>query len=187
MAQRFWAVEIKRSLLALAVAFAAGLLFDRYFYESFERSGWIAGVVAVGLYLVAGLALGLVNLATGLIYNSVWRGSDMKEAVLDDLRAAKLPPPDEWHPKRIDYLGSIADDESYPCEVRIRAAIVLASYKIVSHRSGFFKASPSPKRRMMPCCGMPRRLQNSGTQRTRIRSACSHKSELPLSMLEGSF
>jgi hypothetical protein len=138
MAQRFWAVQIKRSLLALTVAFAAGLLFDRFFYESSERSGWLAGVVAVGLYLVAGLALGLINLATGLIYNSVWRGSDMKEAVLDDLRAAKLPPPDEWHPKRIDYLDNIADDERYPCDVRIRAAAVLASYRIVSHRSGFF-------------------------------------------------
>ena len=138
MGKRFWATQIKRTALSLIAAFALGVLFDYLAYEEFERSGLVAGLVAVALYLLAGLGIGVVNLISGLIYVWLWGGKDMKEAILHDLRSAKLPPPDEYHAKRFDYVAEVADDDEYPPETRVKAAGLYAAYHLASQRAGFF-------------------------------------------------
>ena len=138
--KRFWVTITKRTILSLLVAFALGLLFDRFVFEEYQRSGWAAGLVAIGLYVAAGLAIGLVNFVSGILLAAVWGAKEMRDAVLHDLRAAKLPPPDEYHAKRFDYLDWIASDEEYPADVRVRAAALYAAYTVAYQRAGFFNA-----------------------------------------------
>lgn len=138
MGKRFWIVQIKRLILGLASAFAIGLLFDQFFNDDYLRSGIWAGVAGVGLYLLASVGLSVVNLVSGLVYNLLWRGNDMQEAVLQDLRNANLPAPEEWHAKRMDYLEHLIADPAYPAEIRIKAASIYAAYSVAYQRAGFF-------------------------------------------------
>lgn len=136
--RRFWSIILKRNAVALAVVFILGILFDLYFYEPYDRSGFWAGIVAIAIYLAASFCLGLVNLLSGLGYNWLFQEKDLEETILDDLRKSKLPGPDDWQQKRFDYLAELADDDDLPADVRVKASALYAAYQVAIQRAGMF-------------------------------------------------
>lgn len=135
--KKVWLVYLKRFVFGLAFVFAAGIAWEWAFFEPYERNGLLAGVWAIVFYLVASLALGIVNGLSGLAYLWLFGGSEMKDLVLTDLRSSRLPAPRPHQSKRFDYLAELADDEAEEASVRVRAGALHAAYQIAVQRSGF--------------------------------------------------
>lgn len=129
MSKRIWLIWVKQGLLGLAVAFCVGVLFDRAFTPAYDRNALAAGAIAIALYVVAGLALGLVSFVTGLLYMKFFAVNDLSGAVLDEFRTLKIPPPRSYHSKTFDYLAALADDGREDADDRVKAAMVYGNYK----------------------------------------------------------
>lgn len=138
MTKRFWAMWIKRLLLSLAVIFFAGVIFDHFASDAGNRSPLLAGLVALGLYLVFLLVVSILNLISGALYLWLSGGKDLTAGILDELRQAKLPAPRKHDPKNYDYLAALADDESAEPTDRVKAAVMLGAYSAIM-RNGIFQ------------------------------------------------
>lgn len=136
--KRFWSIILKRNALTFGILFVLGVLIDLYFFDPYERShGW-AGLVAIVIYVIAIAGIGLINILSGVAYAWLFQDKDLEDLVLNDIRNANLPGPDEYQQKRFDYLVELADDEDLPADVRIRAAALHASYQVAIQRAGMF-------------------------------------------------
>lgn len=129
MGKRIWLIWVKTGLLSLAVAFCAGVLYDRVFTSADERNGMTAGFIAVALYLVASLLIGLIGFVTSLLYMKFFAVGDLSGAALDELRVLKMPPPRSYHSKNFDYLTALADDSRERPDDRVMAALFAGIYK----------------------------------------------------------
>jgi hypothetical protein len=139
MGKRYWAVLIKQFLLSAAFVFGAGALYDYLASDEFSRSPFTAGLVTLGVYLVASFILTFVNAITGALYLWLFAGSDMVDGMVAEMHAAKLPPPRRFDPKNFGYLLDFANDEGAPATDRVRAASFYSSYSVLMSRS-IFKA-----------------------------------------------
>jgi hypothetical protein len=138
-AKRFWAMSIKRTLLGIAVLFGFGVLFDYLTNDPFSRSPFMAGLVTIGVYLIASIAFGLLGLITSLLYLWLFAGSDMVNGMVEEMHAAKLPPPRRTDPKIFSYLLDIASDEDVPAADRVKAASFYSAYNTLMGQ-GIFRA-----------------------------------------------
>lgn len=137
MGQRFWAIAIKRTALALVIVALAGVAFDYVTNGPQDRSPLTAALVALAIYLVANLLLALLNAISGALYLWLFADADLSGAMLDQLRAAKLPPPDRYQPRTHEYLAIMADDEQAEPNDRVKAAIVLTNFNAAKRNSIF--------------------------------------------------
>ena len=138
MSNRVWAILIKQSLMSLTVIFIAGVLWDHSFNEPSSREPLFAGAIAVAIYIAIAAIMGLLNVITGAIYLWLFAEKDLSEAVLDDLRAMKLPAPRSYDAKNYDYLATLADDESVEASDRVKAAALYGTYK--GNMRGLFRS-----------------------------------------------
>lgn len=139
MGKRFWAIWIKQMLLSLAVIFIAGVIFDRIINSAEDRTPFMAGLVALGLYLAFLLVAGILSLISGALYLWLFGGKDLTAAIIDELRATKLPAPRSYDPKNYDYLAILADDESAEPAHRVKAAALVGAYSVHMSR-GLFRS-----------------------------------------------
>lgn len=139
MEKRLWAILIKQTILSLGIVFLAGVILDRVLNAPYERSPIFAGLIALGIYLVAVLILSTLHFISNALYLWFFSGKDLVAAALDDLRALKLPPPRSYDPKTYDYLAILADDESADPNDRVKAAAIVGSYSALM-RKGIFRA-----------------------------------------------
>jgi hypothetical protein len=139
MGKRYWAVLIKQFLLSAVVVFGAGALYDYLMTDEFSRSPFTAGLVALAIYVVASVILMLLHAISGALYLWLFAGSDMVDGMVEEMHAAKLPPPRRGDLKNFDYLLEFANDEDAPATDRVRAASFYSTYNALMMR-GIFRA-----------------------------------------------
>ena len=122
--------------MALAIAFLGGVV-----WENWRDDPWTEplemGLLVAGIYVAASIFVLLINGLAQMAFLFLIGGKFFQQAYLDDLRRS-VPPPDRWKPKRWDYLVSLADDEDYLPEQRVKAAGLYAASQAVIRQAGFF-------------------------------------------------
>jgi hypothetical protein len=136
--QRYWAIAIKRTVLALIIVALAGVGFDYLTNSPEDRSPLTAAAVALGIYLVVNLILGVLNALSGALYLWLFADADLTGAMLDQLRMAKLPPPERYQPKTNEYLAMLVDDGRADPNDRVKAAIIFSEFN-AAKRSSIFR------------------------------------------------
>ena len=126
--KRYWAVVIKQSILAFAIVFLAGVIFDHSTNEEGYRSPFLSGSVAIAAYLTLTAVVGILHVIAQALYLWLFAGDDMVGSILDDLRASKLPPPNPTQPKNFDYIEQLANDEEASPNDRVRAGVLFGGY-----------------------------------------------------------
>jgi hypothetical protein len=139
MGKRLWAIWTKQFAISLLVLFIFGVAFNYFAYNPESRSPFLAGFLAMVVYLVVVAGMGLLNLISGALYLWVFADKDLSAAILDDFRAVRLPAPRNSDSKTYDYLASLADDESAAASDRVKAAVLHGSYQTALGQ-GFFRA-----------------------------------------------
>lgn len=141
MSKRYWLSFLKMTLATSVVAYLLGVGFN-YFsgpgYGEFHpwREAWIAVVV----YYVCAIGIGIVNALGVIVYLVLDKGSDIENLIVEDLRKSEIPAPKQWQPSRLDYLCMMADDEEEIPANRVKAAALYAMYTQVMKTAGFFKS-----------------------------------------------
>lgn len=137
--KRYWASIIKRSLIAFSLIFLLGVTFDHLTNDSEYREPITAGFVALIIYLFAILVLSVVHFISNGLYLWWFRGSDMVQGILDELRQMRIPAPNEYEPKNFDYIQMLADDEEAEANDRVKAGVFLGAYNLAMS-NGIFSA-----------------------------------------------
>lgn len=132
------AIGVKRLVLALIAVFALGVISDYFMSAPDQRHPLMAGGIAIVVYIVASLGVGIVNAVSGGLYLWLFHHEDITEGVLDDFRRLKIIPPQSVHYRSMEYLAELAHDESRAPQARVNAAILAGAYEVASARSGVF-------------------------------------------------
>lgn len=139
--KRFWAISIKKSLIALCLVFLIGFAFDYFTASDRYKAPFAAGFISIAIFVVANLGVILINVVSHAVYLWLFNGRDMEDAILDDFRRAKLPPPTEYDLKRFEYLQELADDVDADPNDRVKAAVLFGGYNTAMSRGLFASLS----------------------------------------------
>jgi len=138
MKNRIWLIYIKRLLASSIAAYLVSVAFI-YLTGDVEFSEAIRdGIMGFALYFAASIAVSVVNGLGGILYLWADKGSDFEDSVLADLRAKRVPPPDDYHPRTVQYLTEVAVDSGFTPTDRVNAAALAATFSTAQNYLGFF-------------------------------------------------
>lgn len=138
MQNRIWLIYIKKLLASSIAAYVVSVAFI-YMTQDVEIGEAVRdGMMGFVIYIAASISVSIIGTLGGILYLWADKGSDFEELVLADLRAKRVPPPDDYHPRTAQYLTEVALDAGVKPIDRVNAAALGATIATAQNYLGFF-------------------------------------------------